>query len=406
MKSWIRFLYLLGLFLHCSAALPDQEPALSNHNQVTLSAEEQAWIKAHPVISVGAEPDWLPFSYADKKGQFHGIANDYLNLIAKKTGLKLKVTMDQWSNQLQNLRNKKIDLLAAAYFTDERSAFGTYSTPYFEVLRYFFIRDDLNIKTLEDLNGKRVAIPKDNANIKILKEHFPEIEIMKVKDFHAAIDAVLENRAAMLYDNYTTLSALLKKEAINTIIPFKSTREFGNSTVHFISRNNAPELASIIQKGLDAISNKENQFIYNKWLGNKPVKNKQALDLTAKEQEWLSTHQHIRIGVEKYWPPYEYINKSGEMKGFTAEIIQRIEFEIHSDQTRAQTLEKIGQKKIDMMSSIVQTPKRLKSMRFTDSYYTPPNSIYTRKETPSINSLDDLKNKTIAVENKYYFHER
>lgn len=409
MKSWIVYLLLMGLVFQCTSVLAGHESA--SNTQATLSAEEQAWIKAHPQISVGAEPDWVPFSFSDNKGQFRGVAKDYLDLIAQKTGLKLNVAMDQWAHQLQKLRDKKVDLLAAAYFTESRSKFANYSPPYFEVLRYFFVRDDLNVKTLEDLNGKRVAIPKDNANIKALKENFPKIEIMEVKDFHAAIDAVLENKADMLYDNYTTLNSLLKMEAINTIVPFKSTRKLGNSTVHFLSRNDAPELASIIQKGLDAITDKENQFIYNKWLGNKPITNKQKLKLTTKEQEWLNTHKHIRVGSEKNWPPYEYVDRTGRLQGFTADIIKHIEqqidvqFEVLSEQSWGKTLEKIRDKEIDMVSSIVQTPKRLKHMIFTDSFYTPPNSIYTRKDALPINSLSDLQGKKIAVENQYYLQE-
>ena len=410
MKSWIRFLCLLSLVLPYSSVLAEPEATLNT--QAPLSVEEQDWIKAHPQVTVGAEPDWVPFSFAGQNGQFLGIAKDYLSLIFKKTGLKINVSMDQWSNQLQKLRDKEIDLLAAAYFNEARSKFATYSPPYFKILRYFFIRDDLNLKTLEDLNGKRVAIPKDNANIKILKEYFPRIEIMEVKDFHAAIDAVLENKAAMLYDNYTTLSSLLKREAISTIVPFKSTRDLGNSTIHFISRNDAPELASIIQKGLDAISEMETQAIYSKWLTNKPVKNKQPLDLTNKEQEWLKEHKDIRLGADSNWPPYEFIGKSGKLQGLGADIIKEVEkkigvqFELTLEPSWSQTLNKVRNKEIDMVGSIIQTTSRLKYMWFTDSYYTPPNSIFTRKDGPSISSLDDLETKTIAVENHYYLHER
>jgi two-component system sensor histidine kinase EvgS len=77
-----------------------------------------------------------------------------------------------------------------------------------------------------------------------------------------------------------------------------------------------------------------------------------------------------------------------------------------SEQSWGKTLEKIRDKEIDMVSSIVQTPKRLKHMIFTDSFYTPPNSIYTRKDALSISSLSDLHGKKIAVENQYYLQER
>ena len=147
---------------------------------VQLTAKEQTWLKKHPQVIFGGLADWAPFDFVNKKGQYNGIADDYLQLISKKTGLTFMPQVDEWSKQLNKLKEKKIDLLASAYFTEERSQFATYSTPYSEIVEYFFIRDDLNVKTLEDLNGKRLATPKGYAQIDTIKKHFPKIKLVLV----------------------------------------------------------------------------------------------------------------------------------------------------------------------------------------------------------------------------------
>ena len=193
-------------------------------NSVKLTEQEQSWIKSNPHVNVGGSPDWTPFNFVDKNGQYSGIANDYLNLITKKTGLKLNITIDQWKHNLEKIKNNQIDLLGSVYYTEERSQYLTFSSPYFEMLDYFFIRDDLNVTTLEDLNGKRVAIPKDYAHVGLIKKHFPKIIIVSVNTFSSAIDAVLENRADMLYDTYGSLAYTIQKEGINTRASCKTNK--------------------------------------------------------------------------------------------------------------------------------------------------------------------------------------
>ncbi|MFT7008251.1 MAG: two-component system sensor histidine kinase EvgS [Colwellia sp.] len=95
---------------------------------------------------------------------------------------------------------------------------------------------------------------KGYAHREIIKQHFPKITIIDVNTFGAAIDAVLENRADILFDTYSALIYTLELEGITTIIPFKSTRYLGKSPIHFVVNKANPELASIIQKGLDAIT--------------------------------------------------------------------------------------------------------------------------------------------------------
>ncbi len=385
---------------------PSQPSAL-----LALSATEKSWINKNPVISVGGLSDWAPFDFVDDKGKHAGIANDYLKLISDKTGLKFKVAVGQWSEILQNIRDKKIDLLGDAYYAKEREKFLNYSTPYFEMLDYFFIRDDLAAETLEDLNGKRVAMPKSYLLADTLRKHFPNIRLIIVDSLDDAIDAVLENRAEILYDNYAVLSHVLAKQGINSIIPFKSTRKIGGNALHIVSRKDAPELASIIQKGLDAISVDEKRIIYNKWLGSKAKTNEPVLNLNGEEVKWLKNHPVMNVGVESDWPPYEFIDRAGQLQGLSAGVLNLVEqrlgvkFRLISQYSWAETLEKAKEHKIDILSSTSLTPKRKQFLSFTDPFFTPLISIYTRKDSPALSSLDDLKNKTVAIENQFFLHE-
>ncbi len=252
-----------------------------------LTKEQTNWIKETPIVVVGAGPDWAPFDFVNSKGEYNGISKDYLDLIAKKTGLKFDIIVDKWSNNLKKIRAGKIDLLHAIYYTKQRSAYMNFTLPYFEMLDYFFIRDDLDVKTIKDLNGKRVAIPKGYAHEDILKKEFPLIKVVTVDTFSDAIDAVLENRADILFDTYVSLSYVFKNEGISTIVPFKSYRKHGMMKLHMATDKNNTILTSIIQKGLDAITDAEKKEIYAKWISKNLEDMPEQISLTQAEKRWL-----------------------------------------------------------------------------------------------------------------------
>ena len=375
-----------------------------------LTEQEQSWIKTHPHIVVGGSKDWAPFNFVAENGNYSGIANDYLNLIAKKTGLNFTVSIDQWSNNLQKIRDKQIDILPAVYYTEERSQYLSYSTPYFEMLDYFFIRDDLNVETLADLDGKRVAIPKKYAHEKLLKKYFPNIHIITVNTFTDAIEAVLENHADMLYDTYASLTYTFREEGINTIKPFKSTRYLGKNSIHITTSKDAKELSAIIQKGLNAISAQEKRAIYDKWLGKLPEENKQKLKLSTQEQNWIRQHSVVRYGAEKDWAPYDFVSAQGKHIGLTADFLalisqnSGIQFEPVIDDWN-ELLKKTRQGQIDLLPAIFFSESRTEYLTYTKAYQSMLEYFFIRDDVIA-ETLQDLNDKIIAIPKGYTHIEK
>ena len=137
-----------------------------------------------------------------------------------------------------------------------------------------------------------------------------------------------------------------------------------------------------------------------------------ALNLSAEEITWLKEHPVIQLGTESNWPPYEFIDQSGKLQGITADIIKVLEkrlgvkLKVNSQYSWAETLKKTRNHDIDIVSSISISSKREEYLNFTNPYISPLIGIYTRKDDIKINYLDDLKNKTVAVEDQYLLHER
>ena len=379
----------------------------ASESSLSLTEQELAWIHEHPKVSVGVTSDWTPFNFVSEEGQHDGISSDYLKLISKKTGLNFTSHIGEWSHNLQKIKDKKLDLLPAVYFTEERTQYLTFSPPYFEMLDYFFIRDDLDVEVLADLDGKRIAIPKDYAHIEVLKEHFPKIHIVTVNTFIGAIEAVLENRADILYDTYGSLTYTLKKEGINTIVPFKSTRHLGKKAIQIAIQKDKPILAGIITKGLDAISVAEKTEVYERWLGGRQSPEPTPILLfSEQESQWLNDHPIIRFAGDPNWLPYEAFDPYGNYIGIVADHLKIIEqklgikVEIIRTKTWRESVEKVKLGEIDILSET--SDSELKSLlTFTEDYISSPIVMVMGNDEDYVESINQIKKKEIAVIKDY-----
>ena len=81
-------LLAIGLLLLAAGAghAQDKRPAetaTSNEFLNTLSEQERAWLRDHPVISVAQDPSWPPIEFTDERGTPSGMTADYLSLVEK-----------------------------------------------------------------------------------------------------------------------------------------------------------------------------------------------------------------------------------------------------------------------------------------------------------------------------------
>ena len=368
-----------------------------------FTQEEQQWIVQNPIVKVGGGPDWAPFDFVDIDGHYNGIADDYLTQVSKLTGLKFEVEIDKWSSNLQKMRDGKIDLLGAVYYTKERSSFMNYTQAYFEMLDYFFIRKDLKIATIEEMDGKIIAMPRGYAHGEIIKKEFPRIKILTVETFSEAIDAVLEKRADILFDTYAALSYTIKKEGLSSIVPFKSYRGHSTMKLHMTLNKSKPLLVSIVDKALSMITDNKKKEIYNRWLGSSIEKSSNFMKLTDKEKKWINENPIVTFS-EIDWEPMSII-ENGAMSGFMNDYLKKItqetgvQFKFKSASSWSDVLQKFKNGEIDIIPGIGESDYEAKQGLTSDIYANFPLVLVTKNRESFIGSIDELeeKHRVIAV---------
>ena len=132
-KLTYTFLFFGYIFCFLGTALSaDDTPHASGRDETQtpiLTAEEQAWIVAHPEIRVANETDWPPFDFTEGS-QPRGYSIDSMRLVAQKTGLSIKfINGFSWAEMMTQFKNGEIDIFPAIFKTEERSKWIAFTKP-------------------------------------------------------------------------------------------------------------------------------------------------------------------------------------------------------------------------------------------------------------------------------------
>ncbi|MGF1547727.1 MAG: transporter substrate-binding domain-containing protein [Thiotrichales bacterium] len=234
--------------------------------QIELTQEERAWLKAHPRIRVGIDPKWAPVEFFDESGVGQGISIAYLRRLERMLGVRFEIVSDlSWQEAHDRLERGELDLLPAISKTPQRSRLFHFTEPYLSLpIKIFSAADVAYLGKIDALRGERVAVVAGYAIHTWLERDYPELVLEPAPSLDEAVRWVATGKAYALIDNLVTASYYIGKSGL-TQVRVAGETPYSNR-LGMATRQDAPLLASILQKGLDAIPQSERDAIYNEWI--------------------------------------------------------------------------------------------------------------------------------------------
>ena len=219
-----------------------------------LTEKERAFLKEHPLIRVQSEGDYPPFDFR-VDGKEKGYSIEYLKLIAKKTGLNFKfIGGYTWAEILENMQNRKLDVIHTCYVTKERREYARFTKPYVQISLGLVVQSNSNIDSLTDLRERKLASLKGSAWIKDIKDSFPTIKIIETDSTADVLAMVAAGEVEAGIESISLITYLQKEMLITGIearpIPEKKFRRYKGSKWAIGTRSDWPLLHSIIEKGM------------------------------------------------------------------------------------------------------------------------------------------------------------
>jgi|GEM_PF-945609 len=260
---------LVFLLVFLSFAATAAEASSGDPND-WLTQADQDWISAHPVITVAPDPTFPPIEYFDKSGEYRGIAAEYLALIARETGLTFKVVhCESWDEALNKVESHEIDALPAAAQTEDRGQYLLFSDPLLIFPGVIITRQQVGGDlTFDDLAEMRVAVVQGYLWQEFILRDHPEITLDLVPDVATGLRKVSLGMADAMVATLPIAIYYIEQEGIPNLRVAGETGYF--TRLSFASRNDWPQLNTIVQKALANIPQSEKDTITKKWidLGN------------------------------------------------------------------------------------------------------------------------------------------
>ena len=255
---------------------------------LALTERERVWIDEHPIIRASNDPAWAPIDFDGPDGLPAGVAAELMALVAKRFDLNIEYVPGQtWMQAYDAARNHEVDLLLAVTRTPERGRFFEFSTPFMRYRSVIVVREDTPfVPDISALLDRRFAVVSGYAETEQLLQQYPALEVQQFPTVEQALEAVAVGRADAVVGNIAVLHFKLRELGLSNL-KVAAPIDDVEKRVHFAVREDWPELAGIINKGLAGIPLAERQAILDRWVN---VEFERGLDPA---KVWRTTLQAI-----------------------------------------------------------------------------------------------------------------
>lgn len=228
-----------------------------------------------------ATNDFPPFGFnksvVDKKGKevktFTGIETELFYQICKELNIKCKLEELPWKRMIENMKSGAIDCMFAAFDTEERREFMTYTTVPFHVSNLVFFINSKNKKfkfnSYDDLKGLVIGLTRGFATTPEFDQHVKDglFKVKELNGFDQALKMVSVNRIDATIINKEVGLALLKKEKIKNISIYKNPLLSNPAYLTFTKKKDFKDLPSkVSDKIFYLLKEGSYQKIYKKFV--------------------------------------------------------------------------------------------------------------------------------------------
>ena len=343
---------------------------------------------------IATDTTFAPFEFVDESGEMVGIDMDILAAIAKDQGFEYEVRPLGFNAALQALESKQVDgVIAGMSITPERAATFDFSEAYYNSSLSFAVKGDSDIQSLEDLDGKRVAVKTGTQGSELAEELQEQYgyEIVTFEDSVNMYEDVMVGNSDAAVEDYPVQAYAIASGQID-LRQLEETFDIG-SYGFAVNPGENQALLDAFNQGLKNIqASGEYDEILSRYLGDAPETTEEAL---VHDKTYI-------IATDNTYAPFEFEDESGNLVGIDMDLMAAIaedqgfeyEMRVLGFNAAVQALE--SQQADGVIAGMSITPEREDSFDFSEPYYQSSLSFMVQEDS-DIQTLEDLKGKRIAV---------
>jgi two-component system, NarL family, sensor histidine kinase EvgS len=219
-----------------------------------------------PVIGVvGQEP---PFAARGTTGQAVGLSVDLLGSVLRQLGVEPGGWVFVEPAELRAaLEQRRVDLVIGADEASDRTPLLRFVGPFIEYPTIIIARPDSGAFDLDQLQGRRLALPAGSPARPLVDSRHPGITVVECTDMAACIDTVAEGRAdATLGDVVSAGLALAPRPQLQIIGNEPRLRRYHSLAL----ADRHADLVPLVDRALVVVQNNELAALKTRWLAAQP----------------------------------------------------------------------------------------------------------------------------------------
>ncbi|WP_349729356.1 transporter substrate-binding domain-containing protein [Peribacillus frigoritolerans] len=311
--------------------------------------------EAQKVIRVAGDNNFPPFEYLSDSGVYTGFNVDIMNAISIETGIRFEYYPMPWNEAVQAMRSGRVDAIQGMKYNQEREEIYDFSAPYFTSSQGIFVlKDNMYIRKIEDLKGRKVAVQKGDVASGLLSK-VDRLQLVETNNQQEAVQSLIDGKVDAFIGNRITGQYFLQKNEQQSLIKIVGeSLDTTNYAVAVMPKNK--ELLTLFNQAISQIK-KDGTYekIEKKWFGEYILPNTQRLRKTMLYLEIGLFITFIVISLILWWnlslkrevakrtEQIEHVNKDLEEKMLLLE--ENIHFQqqvLNSDYSSLITLNQQG----------------------------------------------------------------
>ena len=370
-----------------------------------LSKAQRLWLQNKRELVLGTSfPDYPPFDLTSSGRDYEGLTADYAGLLTKALAIPVKVL--RYSSReaaIRALETGDIDLLGSSNGFEAANPNLTLSEPYAVDRPVLVTREGETRSLSEGLAGMRLSLVYHYLPLGEVERLYPKAIIRAYPSYQNALNAVAFDQADVFLGDTISTHYMINKGYLKNIrmANFGKHEAYGFS---FAMAQHQHILQSIVDSVLRTVPTNEREAIAKRWsAGSDILLTDQKLQLTQREERWISEHPVVKVIVNATFAPLTFFDNDGNFRGITADLLELIRlrtglrFEIQRGRDVNAIIKQVDSGDADIIGAITPSIEREALLSFSRPYLENSYVMLTRKEPLAPTGLEEMEGKRLAV---------
>ncbi|WP_443201111.1 transporter substrate-binding domain-containing protein [Pseudomonas sp. DVZ24] len=373
--------------------------------QPSLTPAQRDWLAQRRELVLGTSaPDYPPFDIATGGREYQGLTADYAGLIGSALGLPVRVQrFPSRPAAVAALKSGHIDLLGSANGYEAVTQGLALSRPYAIDQPVLVTREDETRALDTGLTGMRLSMLYHYLPPGEIHANYPKAELLTFESSTQALNAVAFEQADVFIGDTISTHYLISQGHL----PHLRMANFGKHEAvgfSFAMREDALTLQSLVDAALDAQPNTTRNDIFKRWSASSgSLLTDRKLQLSAREEQWLSEHPIMRVVVNDTAAPLTFFDNNDRLRGIVADLLELIRlrtglrFEIRRASGDGDMVDQLESGRADIIASLSTDARRGSPLQVSRPYLESAYVLVSHTGNDQPSNLKQLKGKRVAV---------